>query len=111
MLFCIIHLVPQAVLPYEKRTYRINLGGKGIQIYKEIDSLGFKGAHAATVLLRWIDMVDPDSIRSQIFHRFCIACALGDVEERVEGGKLISHAWYITLANARWSYSCCKAHP
>lgn len=45
-------------------SYRINLGCEGIQIYKKIDSLGFKGTHAATVLLRWINMVDSNGIRS-----------------------------------------------
>lgn len=60
----------------ERISYRINLGCEGIQIYKEIDPLCFKGTHAGTVVLRWIHMIDSNSIRSQVLHLLCIAFTL-----------------------------------
>ena len=72
--------------------YLIELGVKGVQVDKEINSHVSKCRHAAAVVGGRIDMVHAYGIGVEILHQLCIAFTLRFVDERVKRNELICNA-------------------
>ena len=67
----------------------IDLRGEVVQIHEEIYARIRKCFHAILVVTSRINVVDTDSIRTQLFHERCIKRALCVVDERVVGSQLV----------------------
>lgn len=73
-------------------TCLIELRVEGVQVQKQIYSVGSKGTHACVVIESRVYMIDTDGVGPQVCHRGSIERALSCVGERVEGGKLVRDA-------------------
>lgn len=72
--------------------YLAQLGIKGVQVDKEIDSHVSECRHATAVVGGRINMVHAYGISVQILHQLRIAFALRFVNEGVKGNELICDA-------------------
>lgn len=70
-------------------SYRVNLGGEGVEVDEEIDAIISESAHAVAVVSIGIDMVYTDSVCAKRLHEGRVERTLSAVNERVIGGELV----------------------
>jgi hypothetical protein len=94
-------ILPWRVLgqEWQMKTYRQNVGVKGIKINGQVDTCICECLHASVVILGSIDVIDAERVGAELLHQGGITLTLLGINQRILRPKLVRNAWgcqYVT---------------
>lgn len=91
-------------------SYEVDVSLETVQIHKEIDAVRREDIHATRVVGGFVDVIDSDSVCSQLLHQSSVTATLVDVHKRIIFDQLICDTCRM-VQSCTTNFSSWGAHP